>query len=47
MPIGTPEIVILVLVAFFIFGGRQLPKLARQIREARNELKGAPEDQAV
>lgn len=35
---GTPELIIVLLVALVIFGGSQLPKLARSLGQAKNEF---------
>lgn len=37
--LGGPEILIIVLVVLLLFGSTQLPKLARSIGQASNELK--------
>jgi sec-independent protein translocase protein TatA len=47
--IGTPELLIVLLVVLVIFGGSQLPKLARGLGSAQREFKkgleeGADED---
>jgi sec-independent protein translocase protein TatA len=43
--IGGPEILVLVLIVLLLFGAARLPKLARSMREARDEFqKGADED---
>jgi sec-independent protein translocase protein TatA len=46
--IGTPELIIVLVVVLVIFGGTQLPKLARGLGQAQREFKkgldeGAPE----
>jgi sec-independent protein translocase protein TatA len=49
MGIGAPELLIVLLVVLVIFGGSQLPKLARGLGSAQREFKkgldeGAHED---
>ncbi len=45
--IGGGEILLLVLIVLLLFGAARLPKLARSLREARDEFqKGADEDAA-
>jgi sec-independent protein translocase protein TatA len=49
MGIGAPELLIVLLVVLVIFGGSQLPKLARGLGSAQREFKkgldeGAAED---
>jgi sec-independent protein translocase protein TatA len=39
MNLGGPELIILLVVVLVIFGGSQLPKLARSIGEAQKEFK--------
>ena len=36
--IGTPELVIVLLVVVLLFGGAKLPKLARSLGEAKKEF---------
>ena len=36
--IGTPELLIILLVVLLLFGGAKLPKLARSLGEAKNEF---------
>ena len=44
--LGGPELIIVLVVVLLLFGGTQLPKLARSIGEAQRELKkGQEEDQ--
>jgi len=38
--IGAPELIIVLLIALLIFGGAKLPKLARSLREAKDEFEG-------
>ena len=42
--LGGPELVIILVVVLLLFGGTQLPKLARSIGEAQREFKRASED---
>lgn len=46
--LGTPELIVILAIILVIFGGSQLPKLARSIgtsaKELRNGLKDEPED---
>jgi sec-independent protein translocase protein TatA len=37
--IGLPELIIILVIVLVLFGGTRLPKLARSIRESRDELK--------
>jgi sec-independent protein translocase protein TatA len=37
--LGTPELIIILLVALLIFGGAKLPKLARSMGQAQSEFK--------
>jgi len=37
--IGTPELIIILIVVLVIFGGSQLPKLARGLGQAQREYK--------
>jgi sec-independent protein translocase protein TatA len=39
MGIGAPELLIVLLVVLVIFGGSQLPKLARSLGQAQKEFK--------
>lgn len=36
---GTPELIIIVVVILLLFGGTQLPKLARNLGQAQKEFK--------
>ena len=38
MNLGAPEILLLVLVLVLLFGAARLPRLARSLREAREEF---------
>jgi sec-independent protein translocase protein TatA len=37
--LGTPELIIILLVVLLLFGGTQLPKLARSLGRAQKEFK--------
>ena len=37
--LGTPELLIILLVVMLIFGGAKLPGLARSLGQAKNEFK--------
>ncbi len=41
---GTPEIVIILVIVLVLFGGSQLPKLARNLGSAQRELKKAMDE---
>ena len=42
--IGSGEILIIVLVLFFLFGGKKLPELARGLGESGKEFKKAKKE---
>jgi sec-independent protein translocase protein TatA len=44
--LGTGELLIILLVVLLIFGGSQLPKLARSLGEAQKEFKQGMKDGA-
>ena len=44
MNLGAPELVIILLVMLLLFGGAKLPKLARSLGEAHQELKKGMEE---
>jgi len=44
---GTPELIIVAVVLLVLFGGSQLPKLARSIGEAQKEFKQGLKDGAA
>lgn len=37
--LGTPELLIILVVVLLLFGGSQLPKLARSLGQAQKEFK--------
>lgn len=37
--LGTPELLIILLVILLVFGGAKLPKLARSMGQAQSEFK--------
>lgn len=39
--LGAPELLIILLVLLLVFGGSQLPKLARSLGQAAKELRSA------
>ena len=40
--LGAPELLIILLVVLVIFGGTQIPKLARSLGQAQKEFKNGP-----
>ena len=42
--IGAPELLIGLLLVLVLFGGSQLPKLARSLGQAKTELKKAADE---
>ncbi len=44
--IGGPELIIVLLVVLLLFGGSQLPKLARSLGQAQKEFKKGINDGA-
>ncbi len=42
--LGTPELLIILLVVMLIFGGAKLPGLARSLGQAKNEFKRGEEE---
>jgi sec-independent protein translocase protein TatA len=44
MSFGAPELLIVLAVALLIFGGSQIPKLARSLGSAQREFKAGLED---
>ena len=41
MPLGTSELLIVLIIGILVFGGRQIPKLAKSIGSARREFEQA------
>lgn len=41
MSLGAPELLIILLIVLLLFGGTQLPRLARSMRGAQQEMKAA------
>lgn len=37
-PLGTPEIILIVIALLLLFGGTQLPKLARALGQSKKEF---------
>jgi sec-independent protein translocase protein TatA len=46
MNLGAPELLIVLLVVLLLFGGTQLPKLARSLGQAQKEFKKGVNDSA-
>ena len=44
--LGGPELMILLVIVLVLFGGSQLPKLARNLGKAQKELKQGMEEGA-
>jgi sec-independent protein translocase protein TatA len=44
--LGGPELLIVLVIALLLFGGTQLPKLARSIGQAQKEFKKGIDDDA-
>lgn len=42
--IGWPELLVLAVVLFVLFGSRQLPKVARNVGESGKDLKHATQE---
>lgn len=42
--IGPPELIIVLVLILVLFGGSQLPKLAKNLGKAQSEFKSALED---
>jgi sec-independent protein translocase protein TatA len=45
--LGTPELIIILVIVVVLFGSSQIPKLARSIGKARRELKEGLEDKSA
>lgn len=46
MNLGAPELIIILIVVLLVFGGSQLPKLARSLGKAQQEFKRGVEEGA-
>ncbi len=44
MDIGPPELILILVVVLVLFGGAQLPKLAKNLGKAQHEFKNAMEE---
>lgn len=44
MDIGAPELIIVLVIALVLFGGSQIPKLARNLGRAQKEFQDGIED---
>ena len=42
--LGTPELIIILIVLLVLFGGKKLPELARGLGQSAKELKKAKQD---
>ena len=47
MNLGTPELIIVLVVVLLLFGSTQLPKLARALGQAQKEFKRGVNDPAA
>jgi len=47
MNLGATELLIILLVVLLLFGGSQLPKLARSLGQAQKEFKKGVNDQSA
>ena len=39
MNLGTPELLVILVIVLLVFGGAKLPKLARSLGQAQKEFK--------
>jgi sec-independent protein translocase protein TatA len=46
LALGGPELLIVLLIALLLFGGTQLPKLARSLGQAQKEFKKGIDNEA-
>jgi sec-independent protein translocase protein TatA len=46
MSLGPPELLIILVIVLLVFGGSQLPKLARSLGQASKEFKTGTEEGA-
>ena len=44
---GAPELLIVLIIAILVFGGSQLPKLARSLGQAQKEFKSGLDEGAT
>jgi sec-independent protein translocase protein TatA len=44
--LGAPELIIILLVVLVVFGGSQIPKLARSLGQAQKEFKAGLDEGA-
>jgi len=44
MNLGTPELLVILLIVLLVFGGAKLPKLARSLGQAQKEFKSGLQD---
>lgn len=42
--LGTPELIIILIILLVLFGGSQLPKLARSVGKSAKELRNGLDD---
>lgn len=42
--LGTPELIIILIILLVLFGGSQLPKLARSVGKSAKELRSGLDD---
>jgi sec-independent protein translocase protein TatA len=45
--LGTPEIIVIVLVVVLLFGGRKIPELMRGLGKGMKEFKNAQKDEEI
>ena len=44
MDLGTPELILILLIVLLLFGGRKLPELARSVGSSMRELRKGMSD---
>ncbi len=47
MNLGTPELLVILLIVLLVFGGAKLPKLARSLGQAQREFRSGLQDGAA
>ncbi len=47
MNLGTPELLVILLIVLLVFGGAKLPKLARSLGQAQKEFKSGLQDDST